>query len=123
MKRRKPRHTTQRDLTGRGIAWTNLSDSVKTQYWICSAQYTSTAVAYPEETREQRAVKYEYYTSFFVPCAENAGVEFVGEPQQRTHGLLVSMIRTPPKRTGFPTSQGKRGRQNRAVFSWKVAKS
>lgn len=65
---------------GRGIAWTNLSDSVKTQYWICSAQYTSTAVAYPEETREQRAVKYEYYTSFFVPCAENEGVEFVGEP-------------------------------------------
>ena len=39
--------------------------------------------AYPEETPEQRAVKYECYTSFFVPCAKAQGVEFLQEPPSK----------------------------------------
>lgn len=68
---------------GRGINGKNLSDSARIQVWLCMAQYTPADYGYPEETPEQRAVKYEYYTTFFVPCAQAQGVKFVQEPPSK----------------------------------------
>ncbi|MEW6862283.1 hypothetical protein [Trueperella pyogenes] len=65
---------------GRGVVWEKLSDAVATQFWICTAQYTPKSVVHKRETREQLAVKYEYYTTFFVPCAQKQGVVFDQEP-------------------------------------------
>ncbi|MFP7696743.1 hypothetical protein [Trueperella sp. LYQ143] len=63
---------------GHGFAYTHQPPDLSTQMWTCLAQYTPKEVLYPTGA-DQESVIYDYYTTFFVPCAEAQGVVFSGE--------------------------------------------
>ncbi|MDO4791886.1 MAG: hypothetical protein Q3999_05325 [Buchananella hordeovulneris] len=78
------------DQTGEGLRFDSATggsgDSgtspISLQIWLCYAQFTPKSVVV-EHSPAMDAVLYEYYTTFFVPCMRNVGVEFVEEPPSK----------------------------------------